>query len=360
MKITDYHHLEFLPVSVLIKKGAPNRASLNNWWFGRSIPVSRMGLEEAVFKMNIPNKNQLLIKSFGLSLSDQYWMNPEGSLSWSDINFFENDFSEDVGHILFGEPLEGETLNLVSPDNTSDGWLKKRWKIIDGKRCLIKGGSRPYMQEPLNEVFASLVSERLNTYDYVKYDLMMENSEPYSICKNFVTADTEFIPAYQIYQTIKKENHVSVYEHFLHCSENLGIRGMEEYLNHMLTLDYIIANTDRHMNNFGVIRDVNTLEYKGAAPIFDSGTSLWHDIQEEDIHLLKDNKSKPFRSTHSRQIELVTSYKDFDLSKLKGIEEEFNEILKKSPVIKEKRRNILCRSVQMRIARGGEKCVHSF
>ena len=36
--------------------------------------------------------------------------------------FFENLFSEDVGSALFGGPFSG---NFMSPDNTSDGWLRK-------------------------------------------------------------------------------------------------------------------------------------------------------------------------------------------------------------------------------------------
>ncbi|MDR2163733.1 MAG: hypothetical protein LBO70_07340 [Clostridiales Family XIII bacterium] len=34
-----------------------------------------------------------------------------------------------------------EAFYLMSPDNTSDVWLRKKRKIIDGRRCLIKGGS---------------------------------------------------------------------------------------------------------------------------------------------------------------------------------------------------------------------------
>lgn len=39
-------------------------------------------------------------------------------------------------------------------------------------------------------------------------------------------------------------------------------------------LDYIILNEDRHLNNFGVIRDVETLEWKRICPIFDTGRSM--------------------------------------------------------------------------------------
>ena len=40
-------------------------------------------------------------------------------------------------------------MSLVSPDNTSDGQLMKKWKIADGKRILMKGSSKPYYQEAL-------------------------------------------------------------------------------------------------------------------------------------------------------------------------------------------------------------------
>ena len=40
------------------------------------------------------------------------------------------------------------------------------------------------------------------------------------------------------------------------------------------SLDYLIMNEDRHLNNFGIIRDVNTLKWLDVAPIFDNGQSL--------------------------------------------------------------------------------------
>lgn len=46
----------------------------------------------------------------------------ESELKWKNINFFENDFSDDVGNILFGQPA-GQDIDLMSPCNTSDGRL---------------------------------------------------------------------------------------------------------------------------------------------------------------------------------------------------------------------------------------------
>ena len=176
--------------------------------------------------MHVDIPQNLLDKCMGLSLSDQYWICPaDRQVKWSEVNFFENDFSEDVGNILFGKKSSKRKISLLSPDNTSDGWLKKKWSISDGKRYLIKGGSGINRQEPYNEVFASILMDRLGI-SHVSYSLMMQEEEPYSICEDFVGPGTELVSAWYIMQTAKKENHVSVYQHYLNCCENLGIKGV--------------------------------------------------------------------------------------------------------------------------------------
>lgn len=126
-KIGTYHNPKHLPVGIAdwIQGGAlPSRKTFNEWWIGRSIPASRQDLEHTLHQLNIPSSRFLLTKSFGLSLSDHYWIRLKGSsLEWEDINFFQNDFSEDIGKLLFGSTLEN--IDLLSPDNTTEGWLKK-------------------------------------------------------------------------------------------------------------------------------------------------------------------------------------------------------------------------------------------
>ena len=49
-------------------------------------------------------------------------------------------------------------------------------------------------------------------------------------------------------------------------------------------LDFLIMNEDRHLNNFGIIRDVNTLKWLDMAPIFDNGQSLnIQDYNDEEV-----------------------------------------------------------------------------
>lgn len=43
-------------------------------------------------------------------------------------------------------------------------------------------------------------------------------------------------------------------------------------------------NEDRHLNNFGIIRDINTLKWLDMAPIFDNGQSLnVQDYNDEEV-----------------------------------------------------------------------------
>ena len=317
---------EHLPVGVGMKRGAVDRAALNAWWTDRSIPASRSGVREAMETLQITDTKMLLIRCFGLSLSDQYWIRPENSeLTWEKINFFENEFSDDIGDVLFGADKKPDPLNFSSPDNTSDGNLKKRWKIIDGKRCLVKGGSNPYRQQPLNEVVASEIMRRLNI-PHVPYTVTWNKGAPYSVCEDFIREDTELVSAWRIIQTKKQLNSKSLYQHFVDCADALGIPNVKEFLDQMIVLDYIIANEDRHLNNFGAIRNAETLEWLGMAPIYDSGSSLGYD---KSVPMMRDGSEvvcKPFKKHHEEQLKLVSSFDWINFSALSGVGEMITEI----------------------------------
>lgn len=326
-KIKKVYAEEHLPVGVPVKRGKVDRVALNEWWTDRSIPTSRSGIREALQTLDIANTKMLLIRCFGLSLSDQYWIYPEGSgLTWDKVNFFENSFSDDIGDVLFGANKKANAFDFTSPDNTSDGNLKKRWKIIGGKRCLVKGGSNPFRQQPFNEVIAAEIMKRLGI-PHVSYTVMWDKGAPYCVCEDFVSEDTELVPAWRIIQTQKKENNVSAYQHFLNCCEKLGITDVVPFLDRMIVLDYIIANEDRHLNNFGALRNAETLEWIGMAPVYDSGSALGYDKLAAQIRSGKDINCKPFKKHHEEQLKLVSSFEWIDFEKLSDIKEVIKEIM---------------------------------
>ncbi|MCD7769780.1 MAG: excisionase [Oscillospiraceae bacterium] len=326
-KVSAVYAPEHLPVGVPLRQGTADRAALNEWWADRAIPDSRTGIRAALQALGVASPQTLPLCCCGLSLSDQYWISPEGAgLIWDDINFFENDFSGDLGKILFCGEMGREAPELFSPDCTTDGNLKKRWEIIDGRRCLVKGGSEPFCQQPFNEVIAAGLMERLGIA-HVPYTLAWRGGVPYSVCEDLVTKDTELVPAWRIYRVKKKDNSTSVYRHFLNCCDMLGIRGAAPFLDRMMVLDYIIADEDRHMNNFGVLRNAETLEWLGFAPIYDSGTSLGYDKQPGQMRTDSAVVCKPFKSRHQEQLKLVSDLSWVDYESLSDGGEFAEEIL---------------------------------
>lgn len=301
---TDNFYL--LPVFLItardIKENIINIDRVIEWWQSRRIPASRDGIKELFFNLNNITLDYLSEKSLGLSLSDQYWLRPDMSgIKWEAVNFFQNDFSEDIGNLLITGDWNGG--NLVSPDSTSDGAVRKRWKIVGGERFLIKGSSSQFYQtEPFREVFASKIADLFFNGDFiVNYALMWEEGKTgrkvYSACKNFITADTEYVPF-----THFREINGKIYapEHYDICAK---IYGEYKYiLDLTLILDYIVLNEDRHFGNFGMIRNSNTGAFIKPAPVFDTGSSLFHNSVVIDSEIIR---AKPFSKNFEEQIKLV-------------------------------------------------------
>lgn len=281
-KIINVFREKHAPVGTQEKTGL-SRKKLDAWFQRRSIPSSRDNIREVLDRLGIETTRELLDKAYALSLSDQYWIRAEGSnIRWESINFFQNDFSEDLGNLLLGETRleDSEKLSLVSPDPTLDGWLRKKWKLQDGKRLLVKAGSGSNRQEPLNEKIASEFCSQLGI-KHIEYDVIFGHTGlPYSVCEDYIRPDTELITAYAMCSLRKQSNHESDIDFYNCICEEVGIKDISHRMEEMLCMDYIIANTDRHWTNFGVVRSADTLEFIETMPLFDNGSSLWHDIPD--------------------------------------------------------------------------------
>lgn len=87
-KIGSVYAPEHLPIGIPVRNEIADRAAFNDWWRDRSIPASRSGVREALESLGVADTKMLLVRCYGLSLSDQYWICPEGAeLRWEDINF---------------------------------------------------------------------------------------------------------------------------------------------------------------------------------------------------------------------------------------------------------------------------------
>lgn len=336
----------------LIKNNNIDKSEFNRWWKNRQIPASRNGLKEVLHNSNIYDKDNFDLldsKAYCLSLSDQYWVKKvDENILWEDINFFDNEFSEDIGKILFNGEKSSVNLNLNTPDMTSNGNYEKRWKIINGDRYLVKAGGKMINQEPFNEVIATKLYERiLNDDEYVKYEIAYDKDRAVSICKNFITKTTELIPAWKISDYYDANDNENKYEHYIRCLNELNVPNANLLVDKMIVCDYILANKDRHFNNFGVFRNVETLEFERVAPIFDNGCSLWFD--ENDMYVGEFFLTKPFEEYENVQINLVKNFSWLDISKLDGFVDEVKDILSSNKLLSNERINKIVEQIKIRI-----------
>ena len=307
------------------------RMNLSQWFKGRGIPSWRDKLDLLLHRLNISTQNELLDKAFGLSLTDQYWLKPCSlDINYEDINFFDNDF--EYGEFMSASLSKNSNVitneeSLKTPNNTTNGMLKKAWIIENGTRYLIKGGYKNEILQPFNEVLASEICRRLG-FNHVPYTIDIYKDMVVSKCPCFINKDSEFITAYQIKNGMKKHDDKQDYEDYIKVLENNGIKDARIKLENMYILDFLIMNEDRHLNNFGIIRDVNALKWLDVAPIFDNGQSLNIEYYDEnEFHISGDGRFFYEIMSFDEIIKVVKNIKRIDISKLDGIVEWFDELL---------------------------------
>ena len=337
-KIYDVVNIEYAPLTIANVnniKGTNLLKQTNEWFKGRGIPSWRKDLEKLLEKLNISSPEELLNKAYALSLSDQYWLKEENSnVEWKDINFFTNDFeyeayleaSLDSSSSL---KMDSEAI-LRSPNNTTDGMLQKGWIIEDGKRVLVKGTYTQNKEEPFNEWLASNISKRLG-FNYCDYKVEWSNKTGLiSKCDNFINENEEIVSAYDVVRYEKKPNHLNDYEFYLQILEKHNVPNARKNVADMFVVDYLMKNTDRHMKNFGIIRNVETLDWVRTTPIFDTGQSMECDKYTSQIDFLNGG-GKFFSNTNKNYEDILKTIRkditDVDLDRLDGVCDEYKLLL---------------------------------
>ena len=331
-KVIQIKNIEYAPLSIYKTYQDNNDilTEVNKWFKGRNIPIWRDDLFYLLKKLNVKTADELLMKSYALSLSDQYWIKPcKSKLKYKDVNFFENDFGySDFLDITFsGSNIK--KISLITPNNTTDGRLKKTWIIENNKRILVKGGYKDNPSAPLNEYLASMICKYLGIKS-VNYELGVINDKLVSKCEDFINENTELITAHSILKDKLKGNYKETYEKYIKILEINGIDKARDNLEDMILLDYLIMNVDRHLNNFGIIRDANTLKWISVAPIFDSGEAMNLEMLDDDTMVINDN-GRLFNEVvyFDKFLELIRKTRKYDLEKLDSVVDECESILKK-------------------------------
>ncbi len=277
--------------------GQMNNMKFHDWWRDRAIPKSRHGAKTALQRLGYSSTSSALVNNLALSLSDCYWIMPRGeSLTWEDANLFTNDFVDTFGDITLNRDhmidLRKETRFNCA---TSQGELQKKWCIAkDGRRYMIKGNYGSSYQQSLNEIFASSLHEAQNWKQYTPYypaKVQVDgNREGLGcMCYDFCSENVESISAWELLQTAKTRQNESLYYPLRDVCLKLGMseKTFTDFMDYQIMTDYLLSNTDRHMNNISVLRNPDTLEILGFTPIYDSGNSMFYNVPYDQLNSVR-------------------------------------------------------------------------
>lgn len=307
--------------------GQMNNMKFHEWWKDRAIPKTRHGAKTALQRLGYSSTNSALVNNLALSLSDCYWIQPQGEgLTWKEVNLFTNDFVDTFGEITLNRDhvidLRKETRFNCA---TSQGELQKKWCIDEhGRRYMVKGNYGASYQQSLNEIFATQLHKKQGFSNYTFYQLVrMQVEEDMEglgcMCYDFCSENIESISAWELLQTVKIKQNESWYYPLKKVCLGLGMSETEFtlFMDYQIMTDYLLTNTDRHMNNIAVMRNPDTLQILGFAPIYDSGNSMFYNFPYEKMSVLKldDIKTHSFVEKESKLLKYVRDRSLVDIEK---------------------------------------------
>jgi hypothetical protein len=334
-EVTSSADIAYAPLGVMGAPGHPTPTLATDWLSNRYIPTVRPRLGEVLRELGYEHQVQLLFASYGLNLSDQYWLKPQGApVDWHSLNYFENGYDDLLGRSMgdASATVSGRSLGY-SPSAGTPGMLPKWWERRAGVDYLIKGGDL-YNREPYNELLATKLYEvLLDAGDYVPYALELVNDRAFSTCPCFIDATTELVTMHDVMSCYAPEHARYDYRRYLDACRTLGAPAIERQLAKMLVCDFLTANPDRHDRNLGLIREVESLAFTAVAPLFDNGRAFFYaalhpiDLQEGLFFY----QSAPFSEYPSTQLALVEDYTWYDPDRLCGFDNVIRETLSANP-----------------------------
>lgn len=284
-------HLEVDPDAVpllpLNLAQVQNDVELARFLESRRIPKGRAYLEEVLRPYGLaPSDTRGIIDlSRGVSVNDAYSVVPaDDDIPYAEYNLFDNAFDEVLQVIAYTGAIPRGVVGTGRPsDLTPSGAFPKTWRRIDDSLVLYKAGAASaapnYGCEPYAEHLAWQVA-RVAGFNAVAYELAEWKGKVCSTCALFNTPEVAFVP----FELCLPSDLIQLcdFEMAQAYFADLGREAAEGFRS-MAVFDSLIANTDRHSGNFGVLRDNRTGGVLGMAPLFDHNVSLFS--RDFDEHL---------------------------------------------------------------------------
>ena len=251
---------DFMPYDLVLEESNDFDERINNvtnfyyWCASRMLTLDRTYAKEILNSIGASqsvtdrDRAQIALSYHCLSLLDVFWVKEKNEIvRFEDINLYTHSLSNALVDIaLCGHQMTVTNVHLLANDlSTGGGCYPKAWVRKEDGFYLYKDGGKDAVER---EVLASKVCQCFDCHQ-VLYDQGIFENEPVSISKIMTSQQYSLVTyaAYDVYCT----NH-----DWDTRDKVLELDAHGYYM--MNILDYLVGNTDRHWENWGLLVDNET------------------------------------------------------------------------------------------------------
>ena len=250
---------DFMPYDLVLEESDDFDDRINNvtnfyyWCASRILTLDRTYAKEILNSIgasqNVTDREraQIALSYHCLSLLDVFWVKGEiENIRFEDINLYTHSLSNALVDIaLRGHQMTVTNAHLLANDLSTGGCYPKAWVRREDGFYLYKDGGQDAVER---EVLASKICRCFDCHQ-VLYEQGMFENEPVSISK-IMTSQRYSLVTYAAYDVYCTNHDWNTLDKIL----ELDAHGY--YM--MNILDYLVGNTDRHWENWGLLVDNET------------------------------------------------------------------------------------------------------
>ena len=262
----------------IYKYNTDNKQAILNWLASRTLLLSRTNAKKLYQAFRLEqlqdevSRAKLAISCRALSILDNYWVKLDiDSTTWDMVNLRCNSINQAVAQVA----LHGTSLSLqgslVSPEFTTNGAYAKAWRRDDdGSLWLYKLND---MQSTAKvEVMVSNILDCTNV-NHCHYEARKDMGKYVCACPAMTSDEISIADGLTF---VGYCNRIGI-----NPDEYLREHDKDNYYS-MFIIDYLIANPDRHGQNWGIAYNSETMEILGLHPLFDHNNAFDKDVMNDE------------------------------------------------------------------------------
>lgn len=243
----------------------------------RVLSLSRENAKQIYTMFGIPQRNdtatrvKICLLCKGVSIQDSFWVRT-GNERWEDVNIRQNRLSDIVDVALYGKP-PSVTTNRICPELSTKGLFRKAWVREKDGLYLLKSDRTSNNINTRMEVLASQILDCTNI-PHTNYTGRVRNTEIGKIyvdkSKCYVDEGHYAVDAWELQEFFGEDFGSVMLNMFGSRFANIPV------------IDYILANTDRHTENYGCYVDDRGI-LTDIIPLYDFNLALVSDVLGTDV-----------------------------------------------------------------------------